>query len=268
MSKDDKIYNQYHTNTLETLEAFFSGHAYDSHRHDTFAVGLTLSGIQSFHYGGCVQHNIPGSTMVLYPDEKHDGMAGTHAGFHYKMVYIKPELIQQILRGSSLHFIKNGISQHPILFQKVKNLLSCLSPNYRNELEEEDAFYEFVMVLRDISGGLQKGKQPLDYSMAERAREYIHCSLQETISLADIEQNIGCDRWSISRHFRGIFGTSPHRYIIMRRLDQVKLFLLLKKPLAEAAIMAGFFDQSHMTKHFKKTFGITPLHWQSIVNRL
>lgn len=153
MSKDDKIYNQYHTNTLEAFEAFFSGHAYNSHRHDTFAVGLTLSGVQSFHYGGCVQHNIPGSTMVLYPDEKHDGMAGTQAGFHYKMVYIKPELIQQVLRGSTLPFIKNGISQHPILFQKVKNLLSCLSPSYRDELEEEDAFYALlwhcVMYLED-----------------------------------------------------------------------------------------------------------------------
>lgn len=91
--------------------------------------------------------------MVLYPDEKHDGMAGTQAGFHYKMVYIKPELIQQVLRGSTLPFIKNGISQHPILFQKVKNLLSCLSPSYRDELEEEDAFYALlwhcVMYLED-----------------------------------------------------------------------------------------------------------------------
>ena len=47
----------------------FTDHAYESHRHDTFAIGRTLTGVQSFHYRGEMKHSLPGMTMVLHPDE-------------------------------------------------------------------------------------------------------------------------------------------------------------------------------------------------------
>lgn len=81
----------------ERIEAFFGGHGYEPHRHDTYAIGQTIAGVQSFHYRGGLQHSLPGGTMVLHPDEIHDGEAGTEAGFHYRMVYIEPALIQKIL---------------------------------------------------------------------------------------------------------------------------------------------------------------------------
>lgn len=79
----------------ERIEAFFGGHGYEPHRHDTYAIGQTIAGVQSFHYRGGQQHSLPGGTMVLHPDEIHDGEAGTEAGFHYRMVYIEPALIQR-----------------------------------------------------------------------------------------------------------------------------------------------------------------------------
>ncbi len=89
----------------ERIEAFFGGHGYEPHRHDTYAIGQTIAGVQSFHYRGGLQHSLPGGTMVLHPDEIHDGEAGTEAGFHYRMVYIEPALIQKILGGRPLPFI-------------------------------------------------------------------------------------------------------------------------------------------------------------------
>jgi hypothetical protein len=53
--------------------------------------------------------------MVLHPDEIHDGEAGTEAGFHYRMVYIEPALIQKILGGRPLPFIPGGLSADPRL---------------------------------------------------------------------------------------------------------------------------------------------------------
>ena len=61
----------------ERIEAFFGGHGYEPHRHDTYAIGQTIAGVQSFHYRGGLQHSLPGGTMVLHPDEIHDGEAGT-----------------------------------------------------------------------------------------------------------------------------------------------------------------------------------------------
>ena len=75
---------------IERIEAFFGGHGYEPHRHDTYAIGQTLSGVQRFHYRGGLQHSLPGGTMVLHPDEVHDGEAGTEEGFRYRMVYIEP----------------------------------------------------------------------------------------------------------------------------------------------------------------------------------
>lgn len=67
------------TSRLERIEAYFGGHGYDMHRHDTYAIGRTLAGVQSFHYRRAMQHSLPGGTIVLHPDEAHDGQAGTDA---------------------------------------------------------------------------------------------------------------------------------------------------------------------------------------------
>ena len=108
---------------LERIEAYFAGHGYDMHRHDTYAIGRTLHGVQSFQYRGGWRHSLPGATMVLHPDEAHDGEAGTHDGFHYRMLYVEPALIQQILGGQPLPFITGGLSNDPRLFAATEALL-------------------------------------------------------------------------------------------------------------------------------------------------
>jgi hypothetical protein len=54
--------------------------------------------------------------MVLHPDEPHDGQAGTHDGFHYRMIYVDPALFQQALGGKPLPFLEGGLSNDPRLF--------------------------------------------------------------------------------------------------------------------------------------------------------
>jgi hypothetical protein len=63
--------------SIERIEAWLGSHGYDPHRHDTYSIGRTLVGVQSFRYGGSLRHGVPGNTLVLHPDELHDGMAGT-----------------------------------------------------------------------------------------------------------------------------------------------------------------------------------------------
>lgn len=85
---------------MERIEAYFSGHGYTTHRHDTYAIGITLSGVQSFNYRHSKRHSQPGGSVVLHPDEVHDGEAGTSEGFRYRMLYIEPSVIQQVLGAS------------------------------------------------------------------------------------------------------------------------------------------------------------------------
>ena len=249
---------------MERIEAYFSGHAYTPHRHDTYAIGLTLTGVQSFHYRGEMRQSLVGDTMVLHPDEAHDGEAGTDAGFRYRMFYVEPSVIQQVLGGKTLPFVAGGLSSDPRLFAATGRLLQRLDQAL-DPLEEDDAIYDLAQALR-LAAGARRGRRAVDYAAAEQARRFIHDSLTQVISLDDLERASGRDRWSLSRDFRALYGTSPYRYITQRRLDAVRSKLLAGASLTDAALDSGFFDQSHMTRHHTHTFGISPARWLNLVN--
>jgi AraC-like DNA-binding protein len=250
---------------LQRFEAFFAGHGYDLHRHDTYAIGHTLAGVQSFQYRGGWRHSLPGGTMVLHPDEVHDGEAGTETGFQYRMMYIEPALIQQMLGGQPLPFIKTGLSNDPRLFAATAVLLRSLDGPLE-PLEEHDALFDLAQALNSVSG-VSATRQSFDYVAAERAREFIHRAPDRTVTLEELAQHSGRDRWSLSRDFRLLFGTSPYRYLTMRRLDLVRSLLIQGQSLVSAALIAGFTDQSHMTRQFSKTYGLSPARWMKMHRR-
>src|SRR5260370_28539665 len=69
---------------VELFRAWFAGEAYQKHRHDTYAIGLTDRGVQVFDYRGSVRTSTPGEVVVLYPDEPHHGRAATAQAFGYR----------------------------------------------------------------------------------------------------------------------------------------------------------------------------------------
>lgn len=250
---------------IERIEAFFSGVAYSPHRHDTYAIGITLGGVQSFDYRGAARHSQPGCTVILHPDEKHDGRAGTAIGFSYRVIYIEPMLIQSVLGGKPLPFIEGGVSSDPNLYQASFRLLAdfdrALEP-----FEYEDALYELATAMDSVSGRHHRTDPTLDCKSAALARQYLSEHLHEQVTMGDLESITGCDRWKLSRNFRTLYGTSPYRYLVMRRLDRARKMMLGGKALSEVAASCEFADQSHMIRHFKKTFGMTPRQWMSTLN--
>ena len=234
---------------IERFEAFFSGVAFEPHRHDTYAVGRTLAGVHCFNYRGEKRTSLPGNTIVIHPDELHDGEAGTNDGFHYRIMYIEPFALQAVLGGRTLPYIKGGVSTDPRLYAATEFLMNDLQTALAN-------------VLSAVAGH-KRGRVAYDYNAAEKAREYIHDSLDSHITLDDLALVSGREKWSLSRDFRALYGTSPYRYLTMRRLAFVKRYLTHGYSLSYASVSAGFNDQSHMTNHFKKAFGLTPTQWLS-----
>ena len=90
---------------------------------------------------------------------------------------------------------------------------------------------------------------------------------QEFVTLDEIAEHAGRDRWALSRDFRLLFGTSPYRYLTMRRLDLVRHLLAQGQSLVDAAMTAGFTDQSHMTRQFRSTYGMPPSRWVKMLGR-
>jgi AraC-like DNA-binding protein len=250
---------------FERMEAFFNGPAYAPHRHDTYAIGVTLEGKQGFNYRGSLRYNEVGRCLIIHPDELHDGQAGTDVGMHYRVGYIDPAQIQSVLGGKSLPFIENGISSDPRLYQAVLGLLSEMDHDI-NGLEYQDALFDLANAMEVASDDRQKSRLTFNYHAAEMARQYIADNLHQSISLDILEAISGRDRWNLSRDFRALFGTSPYRYLIMRRLQQARELMSTGMNLVEVASHCDFADQSHMNRHFKKTYGITPKKWLSTIN--
>jgi len=251
---------------LERLEAFFEGHAYDPHRHDTYAIGYTLCGVQSFDYRGMKVDSTAGKAIVIHPDEVHNGRSGVETGFRYRMLYIEPFMIRDALgeRAGSLPFVRDVVADDPRLLAALRPAFDALDNGLEGlELDQIVVAIADALLARDPSAA--KRSRSVTCSMAvERARQFLHENFDRTVASAQLEEITGLDRYSLARHFRQQLGTSPYRYLTMRRLDQAKRSMRKGAALADAAFFSGFADQSHMTRQFKQAYGMTPGRWRAI----
>jgi AraC-like DNA-binding protein len=251
---------------IERIEAFFSGHAYDPHRHDTYALGFTISGVQSFDYRGTRADSLAGNAIVLHPDERHDGRAGAEHGFRYRMLYMEPRLIAEALGGRlrALPFARSAISSDPSLLRALHAALADLGRPFE-PLERDKIVIQIADALLALDMSLPKPASSATSATAiEHARAFLDENFMRVVTSEELERVTGLDRYALARHFRIRLGTSPYRYLTMRRLDRVKSAVVSGHSLADAAFMSGFADQSHMTRQFKQAFGLTPGHWHAI----
>ncbi|HET8728681.1 MAG TPA: AraC family transcriptional regulator [Alphaproteobacteria bacterium] len=245
---------------IERLEASFTGQAFSPHRHDTYAIGVTLAGVQTFGYRGERRHCLPGEGHILHPDETHDGGAGTDEGFGYRIIYVDPMLVQQALGGRTLPFVAD-----PVVKRRDMDpaLIACLT-DIDDPIGEFERF-EIALVIAEVlerHSSASPGKRaPLRLASLLRVRDLIADDPRIQHPAAELERVSGLDRWTVARQFRAAFGTSPTRFRTMRQLDRARRMMNGGMPLCDAALEAGFADQSHMSRMFKRTYGLTPARW-------
>lgn len=250
---------------IHRIEACLTGAAYAPHRHDTYTIGITLSGIQSFTYRGAERASYPGQIVILHPDEQHDGRAGDDQAFRYRAAYISPADIQETLNGQALPFVEDGVSIDAGLHRAAVALLEDFQRPL-SRLEYQDALHELALALQAAAGCAVAIKRA-NREAAALARDYIEASLSRGFSLEDLERATGHCRWQLSRDFRALFGTSPYRYLTLRRLDLARRMMRDGGAIAEIALDCGFSDQSHFGRVFKQTYGLTPKAWLGGVRR-
>ena len=67
----------------------------------------------------------------------------------------------------------------------------------------------------------------------------------------------------LHRVFRRATGLPPHSYLLMIRVNQARELLRRGLSPAEVALHTGFFDQSHLTRHFHRLVGVTPARFRA-----
>lgn len=245
---------------LELLEARFSGRAFSRHRHDTYAIGVTEVGVQTFDYRGRVENSLPGQVVVLHPDEAHDGRAGSEGGFGYRIVYVAPERIAAAVRDirgrpAPLPFVRDPVLENPTLAAAVTAAFH-LPPE---PLALDALILRLAEGLLEGSAGGPAGgtMRHLDVVALARAREFLDSRL-DVVRSTELEAVTGLSRYDLTRQFRALYGTSPYRYSLLRRLDFARSQVRAGTPLVHAALAAGFADQAHFTRTFRAAFGMTP----------
>jgi AraC-like DNA-binding protein len=248
---------------LGLAEVYLSDSAYEPHRHDSYAVGITTAGVQTFRYRGSRRVCLPGQLHVLHPDETHDGAPGTDDGFGYRILYLAPELVREALDGGALPFVANLVQPSPSATRLVAGLLADIDEPI-SDLARAGIAASLADTLHSLGGRPTRPPVRIDRRAVELARAYLVVHASEQTPASTLEAVTGTDRFTLARHFRRAFGTSPDRYRTMRRLEGARAAIERGVPLAQAAASAGFADQSHMTRQFKRAYGLTPARWTAL----
>jgi AraC-like DNA-binding protein len=250
---------------VERAEVFLSSLAFEPHRHDTYALGITTAGVQTFRYRGSRHICLPGQLHILYPDETHDGAAATGDGFSYRILYLAPALIHEALGGDALPFVADPVQSPTPATRVVASLLQDLDEPL-GDLARVEIAVAVADVLRALAVRPEGRRSPIDNRAVELVRDYLTAHAGEQTPAETLEQIAGTDRFTLTRHFRRAFGTSPDRYRTLRRLEHARRAIEKGVPLARAAFDAGFADQSHLTRQFKRAYGLTPGRWATALN--
>lgn len=206
--------------------------------------------------------------MAFNPDEPHDGHSATEHGFTYRMVHIGPELIAGVLadvaeRPTGLPLFANPVLDDPVLFDALRRVHATLREG--NRLAQDEALADAVRALVQRGATRRPGIARRTAARAEvrRAREYLDARFTEDISTTELSTVAGCSRYALHRGFVAAYGLAPSDYQRQLRLRAARRLLDAGRSPAQAAAETGFADQSHLTRWFKRYYGITPSVYQS-----
>ena len=251
---------------LEAMHAHFRGHVYHRHSHDTYSFGVTETGAQAFSCRGAGHVSAAGMVMAFNPDDPHDGHTATESGFTYRMIHIRPSLLTDVLADMTGRAAGAPLFTAPVIddaafgaaLQRLHgSLTGPASPLERSELLAGVT----ALAVRHAAGRPRAGPAGLTARDQAAAADRVRAFLQDggvQATLTEVASAAGCSRFAAYRAFRGRYGLSPSEYQRQLRLRTARLALAGGTGIADAAAASGFADQAHLTRWFRRCYGITP----------
>ncbi|HKO50535.1 MAG TPA: AraC family transcriptional regulator [Polyangiaceae bacterium] len=152
------------------------------------------------------------------------------------------------------------------LEEKLQQVCRVVRPG-PSALELQTAMVEFINALvPELLESPSDSATSLDATQrtAERVRDCLHGDVSATVDLSTLAKHTGVSRFQVLRIFKLRYGLPPHTYQLNVRLAFARKALRAGQLPAEVAAQYGFFDQSHLTRHFKRLLGVTPAQYARI----
>ena len=240
-------------------------HSFPRHSHDQFGIGVMTSGAQrSWSAIGQVESQA-GDVIMLNPGEMHDGapLGGTR-GWH--ILYIEPALVAGEVadEADSREFVIRPVARDPQLAAQLLRLFEQLQSPAPDPSVLEESFLCCLLRVRQRHGVDGPRRLPGSPPVV-RAIRRLEAAPEVSISLAELAALSGVSRFQLLRGFFREVGATPHAYLLQLRVGVARRHLAAGKSPAEAALLAGFADQSHMTRAFVRQYGITPARYQAAI---
>jgi AraC-like DNA-binding protein len=227
-------------------------------------VALILGGANRFQYRGSSWLAPRGTLIVAEPGEVHaaEPAAGT---YDLALLYVDVERLAGLRQGERGFWrdgvtFKGPLSTDPRLSRAYSSMLAVLGDRTSLGLEAETRMHAFVDALTAAYVGRvpEAHRAPGDREGVKRAKDMLHDRFAEAVTLDTLAQTSGLPRPRFLRAFKREVGLAPHAYQVELRVDHARRLLAHGLPIADAAAAAGFFDQSHLHRHFTRVVAMTP----------
>jgi AraC-like DNA-binding protein len=235
-------------------------HVFPRHTHEQFGIGVIDRGAQKSLSGRGIVEAGPGDAITVNPGEVHDGAPIGDAGRAWRILYFDPSLIADAVHDMSEGKRSACEFAHPVISDaRVANRLRKLFSVVSTGEKDKAALDREELLLLLLSPVLQKRVEHASIPNAVfKAKSLIDDNPARSLSLADLAQVSGLSRFQVLRAFVRSTGLTPHAYLVQRRVDVARQLIAAGTRLAETAIASGFSDQSHLTRIFVRTYGISP----------
>ncbi|MGO2251129.1 MAG: AraC family transcriptional regulator [Raoultella ornithinolytica] len=254
---------------IESVNAHFKGHAYDSHDHEELLVGVTLQGSQRFSCHRAVHTSTPGNAILIEPGAAHDGHAPQPSGFTYAMLYIPQRWMSDCLdqRGMGDISLVEAAFRHTLTADR--ELIVAISQAFaaihygEGRLACDESLDRLVAHLTPHVAVKPATAMTDSLVRMNRVREYLHDHLACNTGLDELAEISGIDRFRLSRQFKAAFGQTPHAYLVRLRLRTARRLLAGGLAVSQVAAETGFADQSHLGRWFRRAYRMSPVAFQS-----
>ncbi len=257
---------------FSTMRASYVTQTFSRHIHEEYAVGFIERGAMAFRYRGSNLVASAGTVNLVVPGEAHDGHCATGHGWIYRMFYLPPELLtraaSELGACSGMPHFRRGVIEDPALARKILQTHRLLDRPASSRLEREISLLRMLTfwIMRHAEEPGRAPEAGHEPRAVRLAREYMHDAMAEDVGLDHLAGLSGLSRFHFARVFEKTTGISPHAYLLQTRVNRARILLETSaRRLADIAAECGFADQSHLTRSFRRQFGLTPGHYRKII---